>query len=268
MAPDAATARAGHDLAGLRAAATDVARGSAPALSAAAELRARQVARTAARKLDPALLDRLPPRSRLPYLARQWDETVAELSLFLARWEVTPGGVGRWEWALGPRREGSNLDQQRRQMAADLVELTIATAAEAVRTAGGDLPTWTRPHLANQAARGTCGHDPSRLIALYARVEEYRSAAGVVEAEHSESVEEAVLGQTPADSALRIRREIGRVTASPRPRPQYRWFQTDPADDRILVEWTQPFQRAHLSDSGLMCNSPLKISAALVGGRR
>ena len=87
----------------------------------ASELRARQAARIGPRGLDPFVLKQLPARSHVPFLAGQWNQTVAELSAFLTRWGVTPGGTGRWEWALGPKSDRPGLDQDRRRIAARLV---------------------------------------------------------------------------------------------------------------------------------------------------
>ncbi|HVA42653.1 MAG TPA: MobF family relaxase [Acidimicrobiales bacterium] len=205
-APRAAIVRAGRSLADLHAAATG-ADGSEPALVAATELRARQVARTAARTLPAAVLVRLPARSDLPYLARQWDSTVADLSVFLARWGVTPGGPGRWEWALGPRSDRPGQDQQRRALASRLADLSVATTTEAVRSAGAELPAWARVHLAHRAARGNCSPDPQDLLALYARIESYRDTAGVSNAEQvPDSAEEAIFGLAPDDPTLRAQR--------------------------------------------------------------
>ncbi|HKC83786.1 MAG TPA: AAA family ATPase, partial [bacterium] len=105
-APAAAVARIGQSLSELHAASRDGAF-SSPSLEHAERLRARQVARLGARGLHPRLLAMLPPRSDLPYLARQWDQTVAELGVFLAKWDQVPGGSGPWEWALG--RGGSDV---------------------------------------------------------------------------------------------------------------------------------------------------------------
>lgn len=214
-APRAAAVRADRSLGDLHAAATE-ADGSDPALLAATKLRSRQVARAAPRSLPPDFLVRLPPRSPLPYLARQWDSTVADLSVFLARWGAKPGGPGRWEWALGPRSDRPGQDQQRRALAGRLAELSVATTAESVRSAGAELPAWARPHLAQRAARGDCSADPADLLALYARIETYRRAAGVGEAEQADSPEEAIFGRQPDDAALRAQRRILVEAALPR----------------------------------------------------
>lgn len=154
------------------------------------------------------MLDRLPPRSHLPFLARQWDDTVAELSTFLARWNVEPARQGRWAWALGPRRSQPGLEHERRQLAARLVDLTAATAQEVAREAGWDLPDWTRVHLAHHASLGTCMHDPDELRSLYQRVESYRRKAGVQDDEVPNTAEEAIFGQGPENAVLRMTRRV------------------------------------------------------------
>jgi hypothetical protein len=176
------------------------------ALAAATELRARQVSRLGTRSLDRSLLDRLPPRSHVPFLARQWDEAVADLSVFLARWDVTPGGHSRWGWALGPRSNQPDLEHERRQIAARLVDVTVAAAQEAAHEAGYELPDWARTHLARHAAFGTCAHHPAELRSLYARIEDYRQAVGVETTGQPRNAEEVIFGDLPEDDALRMRR--------------------------------------------------------------
>ncbi len=202
-APAAATARADRDLAELHRSIAGAERG---ALAAAAELRARQVSRLGTRSLDRSLLDRLPPRSHVPFLARQWDEAVADLSVFLARWDVTPGGHSRWGWALGPRSNQADLEHERRQIAARLVDVTVAAAQEAAHEAGYELPDWARTHLARHAAFGTCAHHPAELRSLYARIEDYRQAVGVETTGQPRNAEEVIFGDLPEDDALRMRR--------------------------------------------------------------
>ncbi|HVB92038.1 MAG TPA: AAA family ATPase, partial [Acidimicrobiales bacterium] len=207
-APRAAIVRAGRSMADLHTATLD-SDGSDPALLAASELRARQVARTAARSLPPKVLVRLPPRSQLPFLARQWDETVAHLSVYLTHWNLTPGGPGQWDWALGPRSDDAGRGAlDRRQIAASLLDLTVATTKEEVRAAGGELPSWAAVHLAHHAARGVCVHDPRRLGSLYRRIDAYLLEGGVDVSESPRSVSDAILGPAPDDPHLRARRRL------------------------------------------------------------
>jgi conjugative relaxase-like TrwC/TraI family protein len=213
-APAADVARAGGNLAELHERA--VANTEDTPAVAASELRARQAARVGCRRLDSSVLSRLPPRSYVPFLARQWDQTAAELSVFLARWGVTPGGNGRWEWALGPRSDRPAHDRDRRQTAALVVDLTVATASERMRQDGEELPPWARPHLAHHAARGVCVHEPSDLRTLYQRIETYRRDAAVTEAERPANAEEAIFGPAPDDPVLRARRRALIDEALPR----------------------------------------------------
>jgi hypothetical protein len=204
-APAAATARADRDLAELH---RSIASGEDDALAAAEELRARQVSRLGARSPDRSLLDRLPPRSHLPFLARQWDEAVADVSVFLARWDVTPGDHSRWGWALGPRSNQADLEHERRRIAARLVDLTVAAAQEAAHEAGYELPDWARTHLARHAALGTCAHDPERLRSLYDRIGDYRRDAGVKDDKQPRNAEDAIFGKPPEGDVLRMRRRV------------------------------------------------------------
>ena len=204
-APTAAATRAGRDLAELH---RSIAGAEDDAHAAAAELRARQVSRLGAHSLNSSLLDRLPPRSHVPHLARQWDEAVADLSVFLARWDVTPGGHCRWGWALGPHSNRADLEHERRRIAARVVDVTVAAAQEAAHDAGYELPDWARTHLACHAALGTCAHDPAELRSLYARIEDYRHAVGVGTAEHPTTAEGIIFGDAPEDDVLRMRRRF------------------------------------------------------------
>jgi len=207
-APRAAAVRADRSLADLHTAAT-WADGYDQAVVAATELRARQVARTAARTLPAAVLARLPARSDLPYLARQWDSIVADLSVYLTRWDLTPGGPGQWDWALGPRSDDAGRGAvDRSQIAASLLDLTVATTKEEVRAGGNELPSWAAVHLAHQAARGVCVHDPRRLGSLYRRIDAYRLEAGIEISESPRSVADAILGPAPDDPHLRARRRL------------------------------------------------------------
>jgi len=203
-ATDAAAARAGRGMAELHAASTEATK--ATAIAAAAELRARQLARQGPRGLDPAILDRLPPRSTVPFLARQWDETVADLSVFLARWDATPGGSGSWQWALGGTNNEAHFDRERRRLAVRIIDLTVATARDSFGRQDLQLPAWARAHLAYHAARGACVHEPKNLAALYQRIGAYRNAAGVEDAERGQTIEETIFGPPSEDAALRMQR--------------------------------------------------------------
>src|SRR5205823_3682403 len=111
------------------------------------------------RALDPSILTRLPPRSHLPFLARQWDQVFSASASSWRGWDGTRGGPGRWEWALGPRRDQPNFERERRRVATAVIDLTLATTRELTRHGGGELPTWARAHLARHAARGICVYD-------------------------------------------------------------------------------------------------------------
>lgn len=222
-APCAAVARTGLDLAGLHA--SIVAGAQSESVAPAAELRARQVARLGARLLDLSILDRLPQRGHVPYLGRQWDGAVANLAVFLARWNVTPGGDGRWQWALGPRGDQDGLNQERRQVAERLIDVTVAAAQETALSNGYELPRWARAHLASQAAVGKCVHDPDELRSLYERIGAYRRTAGVTSPEHPKNPEDAIFGPPPEDAVLRMKRRalvdeaLPRDTTMTRPGP-------------------------------------------------
>ncbi|MGQ0744934.1 MAG: hypothetical protein ACT4OS_11480 [Acidimicrobiales bacterium] len=180
--------------------------GSGSAEAPAAERRRRQTDRLGTRRLDASVADALPPRSHLPFLARRWDETAAALHTFHVKWDLTLGGSGRWEWALGRCSHDPARAQEWREDAALLVDLVVATARESMRSHGVELPAWARPHLAHHAALGVCVHDPHRLAELYQRIEGYRRDAGVAEIEDPSSAAEAILGPAPDDAALRARR--------------------------------------------------------------
>jgi conjugative relaxase-like TrwC/TraI family protein len=178
------------------------------AVLAATELHARQVARLAARTLDPSVLSELPPRSHVPYLARRWDTTIADLRVFLARWSATPGGSGHWNWALGPRDGVPDQARDRQRVVARVTDLTAATVAEEMRQVGRALPDWARAHLAYHAARGTCVHDVHKLCAVYERVAAYRVEAHVAADQRSGNIEDVVFGSPPDDPSLRMRRRV------------------------------------------------------------
>ncbi len=202
-APSAAAVRAGRTIAELHArrTAADV----EASVVAATELRARQVARIGGRTLDASVVARLPARSQVPFLARRWDRAVADLSVFLARWEATPGGRGRWGWALDTRRDDPDFERERRRIAIAIIDLTVATAKESFREGGRELPPWARAHLAYHAARGVCTHDPGDLQALYERIAAFRREANVDD-ERSKTIEETVFGAVPDDPVLRMKR--------------------------------------------------------------
>lgn len=204
-APGVARMRAGVTIAELRARASSANQANTSVL-AAAELRSRQLARIGVRTLDPSILARLPARSQLPFLARQWDDTVAKLSVFLARWDAMPGGSGRWDWALGPQRDDGEFQRERHQMAMEVIDLTVATTEESFLQDGSSLPPWARAHLAYHAARGLCAHDPRALAALYERVAAYRRDAGAAEGGPSTSIEETIFGPPQAHPVLRAKR--------------------------------------------------------------
>ena len=175
---------------------------------AAAELRARQVARIGAGRLDPAIGARFPDRSHVPFLARQWDETAADLAVYLARWNITSGGAGSWEWALGPKSDDVGVERERRQVAARLIDLTVASAREQLARQGVALPDWARAHLAHHAARGICAQDPRQLTSVYQRIDAFRREAGVEDSEGAKSIEEALLGPPPNEAGLRMKRRV------------------------------------------------------------
>ncbi len=172
----------------------------------AVERSRRRAARLGPSRLDSAVATRLPPRSDVPFLARRWDAAASALYVFQQRWEITPGGHGRWEWALGPRGNDPESDQERRRVAASVVDLAVATVEESMRSQGTELPSWARPHIAHHAALGVCVHDPQRLRELYRRIEAYRRDARIGEVERPANAAEAILGCAPDDAALRMRR--------------------------------------------------------------
>jgi hypothetical protein len=133
---------------------------------------------------------------------------VADLSVFLTRWDVTPGGHSRWGWALGPRSNQADLEHERRRIAARLVDVTVAAVQEAAHDAGYELPGWARTHIARHAALGTCAQDPERLRSLYDRIGDYRRDAGVKDDEQARDAEEAIFGKPPEDDVLRMRRRV------------------------------------------------------------
>ncbi len=176
------------------------------AVAAAVERRRRRAERFGGRRLDSAVVAHLCPRSHVPFLARQWDETAAGLHAFLERWNVTPGGSERWEWALGTRRQDAVMDAERRRLEFRVVDLVFATIKDAMGTEGVEMPAWARSHLAHHVALGECVHDADRLRELYRRIEGYRADAGIDVVEHSSNVSEAIFGPPPDDAALRMRR--------------------------------------------------------------
>lgn len=175
-------------------------------MAPAVERSRRRAARLGPSRLEPAVAGRLPPRSDLPFLARRWDETASALYVFLQRWEITPGGPGRWDWALGPRGDDPERDQERSHVAAGIVELAVATLKEAMRSEAIELPPWARPHLVHHAALGVCVQDPQRLRELYQRIEAYRRDAGIGKVEQPADAAEAILGPPPEDAVVRMRR--------------------------------------------------------------
>ncbi|MGI8809100.1 MAG: hypothetical protein ACR2KK_14920, partial [Acidimicrobiales bacterium] len=139
--------------------------------------------------------------------ARLWDRTVAQVRVHQVRAGVKAGGSGPWAWALGPPQDDHGLREERRLAAAQIVELTVATASEQFRAAAMELPPWARAHLAANAAIGRCVHDPGELLDLYARIAAYRESALVVVPDEPSSTEEGILGSPPDDAigrAIRI----------------------------------------------------------------
>lgn len=181
----------------------------------AGDLRSQQVGRMSDSALDPALLAQLPPRSRVPFLAREWDRTVAYLTVFLTRWDATPGGAGEWEWAVGRPLDDASFEHERHRITMAVIDLTVATAKESFRELGRELPEWAADHLACHAARGTCVHDPHELLRLYERIAAYRSEANIDD-EPSRSLAEKILGPARDDSVLRMKRRALLDAALPR----------------------------------------------------
>lgn len=216
-APAVVSVRAGRDLAQLHGAAKG---GGAPAgVKAAETLRARQVARVATSSLDPAVLAKLPPRSHVPHLAHQWDQTVSDLSVFLARWNLKPGGARPWEWAVGTSCPQADLLAERRLVTDRIVALTVASVSEAARAIDYDLPPWASAHLAHNAAQGHCRHDLGQLKSLYDRIDTYRRQGDIGSPDQPCGPAEALLGATPDDPVLRARRRALIEQALPGPTP-------------------------------------------------
>jgi hypothetical protein len=152
----------------------------------------------------------------VPYLARQWDATIADLRVFLARWNATPGGPSRWDWTLGPRGDATEQARDRQRVAARIIDLTVATAAETARQINYELPEWARAHLAYHAARGTCAHDVHELHGIYERIAAYRAEAHLPADQRAANIEEALFGPLPDDPVLRMRRRALVDEALPR----------------------------------------------------
>jgi conjugative relaxase-like TrwC/TraI family protein len=157
-----------------------------------------------ARYAPPAdLVEALPERSEVPFLAKRWDDTVAAIVRYRSRWDTSPG-AGPFGWALGPCVEGS--EPERDEVAQQIVQLTVATAAEGLRPHGWDsLPAWAAQHVSEAAAEGSCRVDPASISALYGRVREYRNSHGLADDDASASlnVVVTVLGPPPPNTGDR-----------------------------------------------------------------
>jgi hypothetical protein len=169
----------------------------------------------------PDLIEALPDRSEVPFLAKRWDDTVAAIVRYRSRWDTSPG-AGPFSWALGPCVEAS--EPERDEVAQQIVQLTVATTAEGLRPHGWDsLPVWATQHVSAAAAEGSCRLAPPSISALYGRVREYRNSHGLADdnASASSNVVVTVLGPPPRNAADRaayrlLSEELVRSTTPPR----------------------------------------------------
>jgi len=104
----------------------DTARG----LAAHAErVRERQIARRAVSRPDPRLVAQLIDRPDHVFLATAYDDLLAEMAIYRARWEPTPGRGGSWTWALGRPPTDAGAVEERHALADKLERFALRTIA-------------------------------------------------------------------------------------------------------------------------------------------
>jgi hypothetical protein len=169
------------------------------------EITGERAARRAYQHPPRTLVTQLPERSAVPYLAKRWDDAVAAVERYRAMWNPVEGAEP-FAWALGALVHGEQAEAQRAEVAAQIANLTVASAAEDLRGHGfQELLPWAAGHLAERAAAGACRLDAHRTADLYARVRQYREEQGLGDdtGEEPGTLSAALLGEPPADSTAR-----------------------------------------------------------------
>jgi hypothetical protein len=149
------------------------------------------------------LVMRLPERPGVPHLARRWDETVAAIVNYRARWNTAPTD-GPFGWALGTPPGQREAGAHRNEVIDQIVRLVVLTTTEDLRRHGSEqLPAWACRHLAEEAEVGRCSGDPGCQARLYERISDYRRTHGFDDDAGAEEGElpVALLGPRPPSPA-------------------------------------------------------------------
>lgn len=79
------------------------------------------------------ITEHLPPKPDQPHLARQWEQTVADVAVHQARWETKPTATAPWGHLLGPDRDSGPQHAERDRVVTALVELHVAMDLRHIR---------------------------------------------------------------------------------------------------------------------------------------
>ena len=154
------------------------------------------------------LVQHLPARSDLPFLAARWDDTVEAIVRYQAYWRPGPD-AGLLGWAVGAPIQDGLADAERSEVVSGIADLSAATAREDLARHGWDqLPPWAELILEQSTERGACRIDAGHLAALYQRVHAYRQGRGLVDEDGDLGPCLSILGDPPADPAERALHDL------------------------------------------------------------
>lgn len=212
--PDAALGNGG---------APPVMRNPVSALDRPSQIKGMRAALLARHDPPPDLVSHLPEPSHLPFLNQRRAHVTAAIVAYRACWQPQKG-TGPWAWAVGLPPEPGQMADERARVIGQIVDLSIATVREDLRPLGwDDLPTWAEPHVARQAASGTCRIDPAAADQLYRKVTAYREAFGIEEPATNEATDltELMLGPRPDNPSARTGYQLleHQIAISSGPRP-------------------------------------------------
>jgi conjugative relaxase-like TrwC/TraI family protein len=163
------------------------------------------VARLALLNPPPEVTRGLGERPTIPWLAAQWDATIAAVAIYRETYD-TIAGPGSWTWAIGQRPVDGDAGAAWDATAASLTDLVAAIGQRTLRDADidfdGDDASWSTDHLVRLGGHGLLAARLAGLPDLYRAVKEYRRTHGVspIDDRSDATDTELLLGRRPPRS--------------------------------------------------------------------